>query len=114
MNGITAFIDGSNVYGSDQTTANELRTGSQGLLKVTQIGSHEMLPLTHDDEKNQDVATAGDVRAREMNGLAAMHTLFVREHNRLARELRALRPDWNDETLYQVRNLKKQNIVFQN
>lgn len=30
-----------------------------------------------------------------------MHTLFVREHNRLATELKRLNPRWNGETLYQ-------------
>lgn len=35
MNGITAFIDGSNVYGSDTKSAQDLRENKDGLLKAT-------------------------------------------------------------------------------
>ena len=44
---------------------------------------------------------AGDPRANENPNLAVMHTLFVREHNRLCDELKALHPDWSDEELFQ-------------
>lgn len=47
------------------------------------------------------VLLLGDSRANEMLGLATMHTLFVREHNRLARGLKRLNPHWNGEKLYQ-------------
>ncbi len=33
-------------------------------------------------------------------GLAAMHTLWLREHNRVVARLRALNMHWNDERLF--------------
>ncbi len=47
---------------------------------------------------------AGDVRANENMGLSSVHTLFLREHNRLATQFAALYPSWNDEKIYQVLN----------
>ena len=47
------------------------------------------------------VETAGDVRALEMPGLATMHALFVREHNRICDLIKAEQPTWSDEELYQ-------------
>ena len=44
---------------------------------------------------------AGDVRANEQVGLIAMHTLFAREHNRLAAEIAADDPTLTGEEIYQ-------------
>ncbi len=115
LNGITAFIDGSAVYGSDPYRATWLRTFQGGKLKTsagnllpfnTFTGEYaspvdpaapEMaMPLPH-----AKYFVAGDVRANENPFLLAMHTLFVREHNRLCDELALQHPTWTDEQLYQ-------------
>jgi peroxidase len=44
---------------------------------------------------------AGDNRVNEMPGLAVMHQVFHREHNRLARGLKEIMPTWGDERIYQ-------------
>lgn len=33
--------------------------------------------------------------------MIALHTLFLREHNRLVEELHMLNPHWSPDTLYQ-------------
>jgi len=111
VNALTAYIDGSNVYGSDEARAQFLRSGMGGKLK-TSVGSNgEVLlpmnravdpfpnanpPVTPGAPTPQPEALflAGDVRANEQIGLTAVHTLFVREHNRIAGQL-AGRPDLN-------------------
>jgi len=104
VNALTAYIDGSNVYGSEQTRADFLRTGSAGLLKTTLATNGEVLlpynravdpfpnanpPVVPGDTPPppEELFLAGDVRANEQIGLTAVHTLFVREHNRLATEI---------------------------
>merc|ERR1711962_1088968 len=93
FNEVTHFIDASTVYGSEEEIAHELRTFVNGKLKVTQL---DLLPV--DDN---GVEKAGDHRVNEMPGLAVMHTLFVREHNRLAKLIKLKNPYWDDEKIYQ-------------
>src|SRR5262245_17837089 len=89
INAVTSYIDASMVYGSDPVRAAVLRTFSDGKLKTSADG--KLLPLNTAGLPNPDpfhlgdrLFLAGDVRANEQVGLTAVHTLFVREHNRLA------------------------------
>lgn len=106
INGITSYIDASNIYGSDTTRATALRTFVDGKLKTTADG---LLPGLNDvGEENDnavghdptDLFLAGDVRANEAVGLTATHALFVREHNRLADLLKTESPGLTDEEIY--------------
>ncbi|XP_063223065.1 uncharacterized protein LOC134531301 [Bacillus rossius redtenbacheri] len=108
MNQVTAYLDASFVYGSDVCETNALRTFSAGKMNVTRrpSGGKPLLPTTttHPECKSSSKVCfrAGDARASEQPGLAALHTLFLREHNRLAEGLAGLNPHWSDETLYQT------------
>jgi len=106
-NWVTAFIDGSQIYGSDKDRALALRTLSGGLLKTS---DGNMLPfntlgLENDNDAHfvddTQLFLAGDVRANENPGLASLQTLFVREHNRLAASYAVTEPRLTDEQLYQ-------------
>ena len=117
LNEITAWIDASNVYGSDVFRASWLRTYSGGKLKTAEGG---FLPYnTIDGQVTSDVDpdapemamenpfvnrwfVAGDVRANENILLTSMHTLFVLEHNRICEELSLQDSSLSDEYLYQA------------
>ena len=46
---------------------------------------------------DNDQILQGDSRANEQPGLTVYHTVWVREHNRLAKQLKYLNQHWNDE-----------------
>nr|XP_020506368.1 eosinophil peroxidase-like [Labrus bergylta] len=121
MNTLTSFIDAGQVYGSDDTKAQFLRDLStdEGLLRVnTEFtdNDRELLPFSsmtsnmcatrakitnQNDTEEVPCFLSGDERSNENIGLSSLHTLFMREHNRLARALAKLNPHWNGERLYQ-------------
>ncbi len=103
INQITAFLDGSVVYGSDEERAAALRTFEGGKLKTSE---GDLLPFNEEGLENaggtsETLFLAGDVRANENAALTAMHTVWVREHNRLAEEIAAEDSTLTDEEIYQ-------------
>jgi hypothetical protein len=107
VNNVTSYIDASMVYGSDAMRAAALRTMQGGKLKTSANG--QLLPLNTAGLPNADALglgnrlfLAGDVRANEQVGLTVTHTLFVREHNRLASRIRNEFPSLSDEQIYQL------------
>ena len=110
LNEITGWIDASNVYGSDEERANALRRlDGSGKLKTSK---RRLLPFNTDGLSNaggnsDTLFIAGDPRANEQIGLTAMHTLFVREHNRLAKKIKHKHPRLSGDQIY----LKARRIV---
>lgn len=104
LNEITAWIDGSNVYGSDLDRAEELRTlDGSGRLKTS---DGDLLPFNVNGLPNAGgtgaaLFLAGDVRANEHIGLTAIHTLFVREHNWQAERIQSSRPELSGDEIYE-------------
>ncbi|XP_051680776.2 lactoperoxidase [Oryctolagus cuniculus] len=115
INALTSFLDASLVYGPEPGLASRLRNLSSplGLMAVNQEVSDHGLPYLPFDSKKPSPCEvinatarvpcflAGDSRASEQTLLAASHTLLLREHNRLARDLKTLNPQWGGEKLYQ-------------
>jgi hypothetical protein len=112
VNTITAWLDGSMIYGSDSKTADALRTLQGGKLKMDAAG---LLPLNNaanfpngrvsqvnDAHRVPDdqLFAAGDVRANENIELTSIQTLFAREHNRIAADLARQNPKLSDQELY--------------
>jgi len=117
INEITSYHDASNIYGSDLERANNLRDlGNKGKLLVSssnEMPPTDLLPLNTVGQDNanagffdeDELFLAGDVRANEQAALTALHTLFVREHNRLATDIESENMGWSDEKIYQEAKL---------
>ena len=112
----TSWIDASMVYGCDSVRARWMRTFSNGKMKtsagnflpwntITGEFSAAIDPnapdMANDGGKTIKTFIAGDIRAAEHPGITGLHTIFVREHNRICDRLvkEGLR---NDEIIYQM------------
>jgi hypothetical protein len=112
-NDISSYIDGTNVYGYNTSRAAALRRmdGTGKLLTDTADNGEVLLPYNTMGLENAqphgsdpaDFFVAGDIRANENTLLTAIHTLFMREHNRLCDIIVVDRPEWDgqDELIYQ-------------
>jgi hypothetical protein len=95
VNKMTAYLDGSVIYGTALGRLAELREFAGGRLHETEGGG---MPLNAKGMPNDNplarpvgsLRLAGDPRVNIQPGLHAVHALWVREHNRIARRLEAL------------------------
>ena len=118
MNMLTSWLDGSQVYGGrgDEGTARTdwLRSGVGGRMRTSTINGQTFLP-TYDQAPGAPYMeggprgidpsvqfVAGDVRANEHTALSSMHTIMVREHNRVADRLFQLDPTASDDELFEA------------
>ena len=135
FNGNTAFIDGSLIYGSDEQTASRLRKKDSGLMIVSDKFHETNLPTRSQcgfespniqpGGFNENDLVAGDVRAIVQPTMASIHTLFLAEHNRIAKELQPrlaklhpkMSPTEADELIYQqtraIVGAELQRIVYE-
>lgn len=110
INTITATIDANTIYGSTKAIADQLRTFSGGRLKVQNVFPNlkPLMPRQLDKPdldcfarpKNTFCFFGGDERVNEQPTLTAMHTLYLRDHNRLADQLASINPHWDDDRIY--------------
>jgi prostaglandin-endoperoxide synthase 2 len=114
-------IDLAPLYGRNANVTAQLRAGSRGLLKSQPIRGEEYPEYLCEGGRRKDEFSDlptplgfRDLSAVQRDGLFAMGTdvtnlgfvafnvLFLREHNRIARELGAANPDWGDEQVFQT------------
>ncbi|XP_029348712.1 peroxidasin-like [Acyrthosiphon pisum] len=119
MNQATHYLDASMIYGTSEEQTLSLRQMSFGLLSVEKRWffdpSSDLMPLeTNDTNVCQNgpgtCYRAGDTRANAYPQLNAVYTMWVREHNRIARELYKENLFWSDEELF--REAKKITTAF--
>lgn len=108
LNLVTPLMDGSLIYGESETKNEKIRDreNGKGLMLVQENGLLPQDPTEKpgdclDFSQKQRCFLGGDDRINQNPGLMGMSTIIVREHNRIARILASLNPQWEDETVFQ-------------
>ncbi|XP_038162994.1 thyroid peroxidase [Cyprinodon tularosa] len=116
LNAITSYLDASLVYGHTPRLQSALRnlTGLNGKLSINNQFKDQhgraYLPFVtktpsacRTDQQGERVECfrAGDSRVNEGLPLIALHTLWLREHNRIAEILKCINEHWSPEVVFQ-------------
>ncbi|XP_015912051.1 peroxidase-like [Parasteatoda tepidariorum] len=111
INQVTSYIDASHIYGFNLAQSSALRNndGSGTMRSTNSTVGGELLPPSFNPNEDScsfqdpilNCFETGDQRSNQHPALTSMHTLFLREHNRIARRLRELNRNWDGERIYQ-------------
>jgi peroxidase len=107
INQATTWLDVSSLYGSTTTVSHALRSFKGGKL-LTSDGDYlpfntMKLPMrTRPGVPVESLFAGGDPRTNEDWLMLAVHTLLLRDHNRMCDLLVKQHPDYNDEQIYQT------------
>ncbi|KAK2842412.1 hypothetical protein Q5P01_012612 [Channa striata] len=123
VNMVTAWIDGSSIYGPSTSWSDSLRSFSGGLLtagsewNMPKRGHGRNLMWSAADpstgEHGDDLYELGNAWANENMFTAAEGIIWFRYHNYVASKLHVEHPEWSDEKLFQ--NARKTVVAtFQN
>lgn len=77
MNAASGFLDGSGLYGTTEKEILALRTFTNGKVDIKAC-----------------------LRCNEPGAIGALHTILLKEHNRIADEMSTLNQKWSDTTLF--------------
>jgi len=98
VNKVTHGWDGSQIYGSSDKEARNIRSHRDGMLKIS-LSPDEMISADPDTEKRVDKEPGFWI------GLGIMGALFSLEHNKICERLREECPTWSDHELFQCARL---------
>ncbi|CAG5131332.1 unnamed protein product, partial [Candidula unifasciata] len=104
---VTSFIDCSQVYGSTPEVNSQIRAPSTWSF-LLRTKNNNFLPESLTAGCNKRPGTddycfeSGDARVNQNPFIAAMHTVWLREHNRIARKLKRLKPGSSNEEIFQL------------
>ncbi|VDP08312.1 unnamed protein product [Heligmosomoides polygyrus] len=106
INQNTHFLDLSTVYGSEECEAASVRSFVQGKLISNVVFGQELPPQKRNDTNCQSkdpffCFTTGDFRNSLHPGLIPLHTIYIKEHNRIAAQFYQHNPSWSDEQIFQ-------------
>lgn len=136
LNALSHWLDASNCYGSNLEEFDNVRNSTDPARMKTGL-KHDLLPLCgtsmaknpkHIPETcklpkqcpENHCAIAGDFRANEQPGLTAMHTIWMRNHNKIVEELENI-PKFSkermerDKLFYEARKIniaQYQHIIY--
>lgn len=108
LNEVTAFVDNSNLYGSERSVFDSLKAGFGGRMVTN---SEDIMP------EKEGKYYLGDARLNQTPQLQVLHSIYLREHNRISTILEGLNSHWNDRRLFEeTRRIviaQFQHVVFE-